>query len=71
MAERVVIERRFQSWDGVAHGGYVAGLVGGRLGPASEVTLRQAAPFDVPLAIEQDDGHVALTFDGGVIARAA
>jgi hypothetical protein len=72
MSDVVSIDPRFHSWDGVAHGGYVAGLVGGRVGPGAEVTLRQAAPFQTPLAIEGNgDGQLELTQDGEVIARAA
>ena len=70
MADVLVIDRRFQSWDGVAHGGYVAGLVGSRVGPAAEVTLRQAAPFDVPLSIAGNgDGQIALMEGDAVLAR--
>ena len=70
MSDVVVIDPRFHSWDGVAHGGYVAGLVGGRVGTNAEVTLRQAAPFDVPLSIGGNgDGEIALTLEDAVIAR--
>jgi hypothetical protein len=72
MPETVVIGRRYQSWEGVAHGGYVAGLAAARVGPECEVTLRHAAPFDQELRLEHgDDGQVEITDGDAVIVRGA
>lgn len=72
MSERVVVERRYESWEGTAHGGYVAGLAAARVGPACEVTLRSAAPFGRPLAVERGpDGQVELRDADTVVVRGA
>jgi acyl-coenzyme A thioesterase PaaI-like protein len=71
MPEVLSIDRRFHSWEGVAHGGYVAGQLARRVGPACEVSLRQAVPFDTPMRLSQDSrGRITLGADGTVMARA-
>jgi hypothetical protein len=71
MAEMVTIDRRFHSWEGVAHGGYIAGHLARRAGPTCEVTLRQAVPFDTQMQIAEDGkGRITLGTDGAVMARA-
>jgi hypothetical protein len=72
MPERVVIGSRFESWDGIAHGGYVSGVAASWVGPDCEVTLRQAAPFDQELTVERgEDGEVELRDGAAVVARGA
>jgi hypothetical protein len=71
MFDVLTIGRRFHSWQGVAHGGYVAGLLASRAGPACEVTLRQAIPFDTEMHLSEDEhGRITLVENGAVMARA-
>src|SRR5437867_7615995 len=70
MSDVVVVERRYESWEGTAHGGYVAGLAAARVGPECEVTLRNAAPFDRALQVERgSDGQVELRDGDDVVVR--
>src|SRR5215207_3205157 len=57
---------------GVAHGGYVAGLLTVALKTdASRVRLRRPVPVDRPLRIERDDeGASSLHGDGGLLGEA-
>ncbi|HJP64771.1 MAG TPA: hypothetical protein VKA30_00545 [Actinomycetota bacterium] len=72
MSDVVVIDRRYASWEGTAHGGYVAGLAASRVGPNCEVSLRSAAPFDRDLSVEHGpDGQVELRDGPTVVVRGA
>jgi hypothetical protein len=71
MPDELSVDRRFHSWEGVAHGGYVAGHLAQRAGPSCEVTLRQAVPFDTAMSLAEDGlGRITLGADGTVLARA-
>jgi hypothetical protein len=59
MAE-VVIAERFCGPPTTANGGYACGLVAQFIDGPAQVTLRSPPPLDRPLAIEQEDGVVAL-----------
>lgn len=58
---RVTIDRRFEGPEGIANGGYLAGLVGGR-GPA-RVVLSHPTPIAASLQL-RFDGHTATLSDG-------
>jgi hypothetical protein len=71
MPDVLTVDRRYHSWEGVAHGGYVAGHLASRAGPACEVTLRQIVPFDTEMRLSEDrHGRITLGADGLVMARA-
>jgi hypothetical protein len=71
MPEVLTIDRKFHSWEGVAHGGYVAGHLARQAGPSCEVTLRQTVPFDTQMRLSEDGrGRVTLGADGTVLVRA-
>lgn len=44
----------YQGITGVAHGGYVAGLLAGRVGGHVRVALRRPPPLDTPLTVRTD-----------------
>lgn len=71
MGEQLVLSQRYRGVHGVAHGGYVAGLLAKGLdGPAVEVALRRPPPLDQPMTIERDDGRVILSDTESAIAQA-
>jgi hypothetical protein len=66
-----VIAPRFNGPPGSGHGGYSAGCAAVLVdAPAVEVTLRRPPPLGVELAVERDDGGVALADDEGVVLSA-
>jgi hypothetical protein len=66
-----VIAPRFNGPPGSGHGGYSAGCAAVLVdAPAVEVTLRRPPPLGVELAVERDDGGVALV-DGGDVVMSA
>jgi hypothetical protein len=63
--QAVVIEERFAGLPGVAHGGYVAGVIGGALGGAGiAVQLRRPAPIGRRLNLEWTGADVVELRDG-------
>jgi hypothetical protein len=65
------IDRRFVGPDGVANGGYLAGLLLRELGGPVEVTLLRPTPLDHPLELRAPAaGRVELADAGGVLVRA-
>lgn len=63
MTETVTIDRRYRGPLESANGGYAAGLLGCRIGPAAEVTLRLPPPLERPLEVRRD-GERLLLLDG-------
>lgn len=61
----ITVSPAYQGITGVAHGGYLAGLLARHSREPLEVTLRQPPPLDAPLAIEQGDGGLRLLDPGG------
>lgn len=70
MSERVVIDRRYRGFEGVAQGGYSSGLLAGHLDGAARVSLRGPVPMGRPLEIEDGDGTAVLREGGDVLAEA-
>ena len=54
--ERVVVDERFCGPPGTGNGGYVAGLVAGRVGVRAEVALRRPTPLATPLRLRPENG---------------
>lgn len=72
MGERVVFDRRFRGFEEVVQGGYVCGVLAGRLNGAARVRMRRPVPMDRPLEIDaRGDGSVALRDGADVLADAA
>ena len=66
-AHQVVVSARFCGFTGIAHGGYLGGVVAGDVGaPAVNVELRRPVRTEVPLTLEQTAGRVELR-DGEVL----
>jgi len=63
VTETVTIDRRYRGPLESANGGYAAGLLGCRIGPAAEVTLRLPPPLERPLEVRRD-GERLLLLDG-------
>lgn len=57
MEERrdLIVEERFCGPPGVGNGGYVAGLLAGRLADRAEVVLRRPTPLATPLRLREGD----------------
>lgn len=72
-AERtVLIEDRFQGLPGIAHGGYVAGLLASALGATEiEVRLRRPVPTGRRLPLEQRGHGTAELLDGEALLAEA
>jgi hypothetical protein len=69
--QHVVVPENFVGPPGMGHGGYVAGLLAGHVEGGVQVTLRRATPVGLDLTVEvTDDGHVALSHDGELVAEA-
>ena len=70
----VCVAARYRGPSRSANGGYVAGLVahevGGTLGRALTVTLRQPPPLDVGMHLEPTGDAWSLTFGGALVASA-
>jgi hypothetical protein len=71
MTETVTIDRRFRGPLESANGGYAAGLLGSRLGPAAEVTLRLPPPLERPLEVRRHGERLLLLDGERVVAEAA
>lgn len=65
LREPVVIEEKFSGPPGVANGGYVSGLLAGRLGDRAEVVLHRPTPIGSPLALRtrRQDGEARVTLE--------
>ena len=72
-SETVVIEGRFNGPRGSGNGGYVAGVLAGRLGaPCTAVSLRAPVPLDAPMAVvRQVDGSLDLMREDRLICQAS
>lgn len=70
MTERIVVEARFNGPPRSGNGGYVAGLLAGRLRGTATVTLRRPIPLDVPLTVEAHPARIDLLHDETLLARA-
>ena len=68
--ETVIIDRRYRGPLRSANGGYACGLLGSRIGPAAEVTLRLPPPLERPLTIRAD-GETLLLEDGDQLVAEA
>lgn len=63
------ISRRFCGPDGMANGGYVAGLVAEVVGGPAKVRLHAPTPLETDLHIEQEDGMTRLVADGRLLVE--
>jgi hypothetical protein len=61
----IVIDRRFCGPPDSGNGGYVCGLVAGRVDGPAEVTLRRPPPLDTPLTVARGDDGSVRVLDGG------
>ena len=68
--ETVTIARRYRGPLDSANGGYAAGLLGGRVGAAAEVTLRLPPPLERPLVVRRAGESLVLEDEGAVVAEA-
>lgn len=71
MAAAVVIAPRFQGPPDGANGGYVAGLLAGRVPWTVAVTLRRPVPLGTPLALEGDAAGARLRDPAGELLAVA
>lgn len=55
-SERVMVDERFCGPPGTGNGGYVAGLVAGRVGARADVALRRPTPLATPLRLRSESG---------------
>jgi hypothetical protein len=71
VADRVVIEGRYNGPPGSGNGGYACGLAGTVLDGPARVSLRRPPPLDVPLERRrEDDGSVSLLDGDALVATA-
>jgi hypothetical protein len=63
--ERLIVGERFCGPPGVGNGGYVAGLVAGRLGGQAEVSLRRPTPLGTALSLRRASGAWRLESGAG------
>jgi hypothetical protein len=68
-SERVIVGERFCGPPGAGKGGYVAGLVAGRLGGQAEVSLRRPTPLGVPLSLRLASGAWRLESAGELLVE--
>lgn len=68
--ETVTIDRRYRGPLRSANGGYACGVLGSRIGPGAEVTLRLPPPLGRPLTIRRD-GERLLLEDGNLLVAEA
>jgi hypothetical protein len=66
----LTISGRFNGPDRTANGGYVCGLLAGRLGSRAAVALHAPPPLDVPLRVTADRGRTHLWHENEVLASA-
>jgi hypothetical protein len=69
MAE-IRVSSAYQGIPGIAHGGYVAGLLAEQAGEPLQVTLRRPPPLDTPLAIDDGDGLALRDPQGRLVMEA-
>jgi hypothetical protein len=62
--ETVVVPRRFNGPRESGNGGYVSGMLAGRLGGAVEVNLRAPVPLDEPLELTDGEGDMLRLLHG-------
>src|SRR5262245_10429905 len=69
--QTLVVPPRFHGLPGLAHGGYVAGVLADALGTrGAEVRLRRPVPVDHPLRLERAAAAVELREGETLLARA-
>jgi hypothetical protein len=68
--ETVTIARRYRGPLRSANGGYACGLLGSRVGPGAQVTLRLPPPLERPLTIRRDRERLLLE-DGDLLVAEA
>jgi hypothetical protein len=68
--ETVTIDRRYRGPLRSANGGYACGLLGSRIGPAAEVTLRLPPPLERPLTIRWEGKRLLLEDEDLLVAEA-
>lgn len=68
--ETVTFDRRYRGPLRSANGGYACGVLGSRIGPGAEVTLRLPPPLGRPLTIRRD-GERLLLEDGNLLVAEA
>lgn len=67
----IVVDPQFCGPPGSANGGYIAGRLAAGLEGSVEVTLRQPPPLGEAMQVRQaDDGSIALTWNGALMAEA-
>ncbi len=71
MSESIVVSEPYSGFPGVAHGGYLGGLLAQRVGRVTEVTFRRPPPMDRSLELEVSGSGVVLKSEAGVVADAA
>lgn len=71
MGERVVIDRRYRGFEGVAQGGYSSGLLARLVDAPARISLRRPVPMDRPLEIESGGGGAVLRDGEDVLAEAS
>jgi len=64
------IDRRYEGFPGISHGGYLAGVVANELGPSVAVTLTKPVPLGLPVTLERSESQVLLRIGGEVAATA-
>jgi hypothetical protein len=69
--ERLIIDERYSGFPGVAHGGYVGGLMARSLGDGAEVVLRKPPPIGRPVEIEQSGPDRVVLRDGEAVVAEA
>lgn len=68
--DTITIDRRFRGPLRSANGGYTCGLLGSRVGPAAEVTLRLPPPLERPLTVRRDGERLLLQDGERLVAEA-
>jgi hypothetical protein len=68
--ETVTIDRRYRGPLRSANGGYACGILGSRIGPGAEVTLRLPPPLEQPLTIRREGERLVLEDGDRLVADA-
>ncbi len=69
---QLIVSETFQGIDGIAHGGYLAGMISEDRPEVMQVTLRRPPPLNRPLFVEDGAGQASLVDrDGQTIMEAA
>lgn len=68
-SDPIRISRRFTGPEGMANGGYVAGLVAEAIGGPAKIRLHAPTPLEKDLHIEMEGGIARLTEDGRLLVE--